>query len=310
MNNISSVNLYSKFPVTSVKKQSSNNIYQNVHGDVFVRSDLAFKGNVMQKGAEVVTKNKKGFLAAIAAFLGLATASTVKVAPKPVVEKIVAEEKPIVEFKPLSQREYTDVELDAILSWERANNNGEKFTELRDIIKNKAKLKRGDSLKRDEVLLLADFLNEKPEMLKRYLKSHPECSSREILDLHKLNEHAGYYMKVAKYCPYANVDEYKTIADNFTDMWVRERQAVASYSRQRELIQLMQKLQETNLNDYQLKLYFSEYLFTFPQEIREKLRGLSIETMKAQDLPKTSLEELVARLQYLKTPEGKTEHLR
>ena len=28
------------------------------------------------------------------------------------------------------------------------------------------------------------------------------------------------------------------------------------------------------------------------------------------DSLKTSLEELVARLQYLKTPEGKTEHLR
>ena len=307
MNLINPIGLYNN-PILSKKSNSAitNNVHRNIHGDVFIKSSPSFQGNVVHKTAKLVTKNKKSFLTAIAAFFGLTTvATTTKVAPQSVVK-----EKPVIEVKPLKPRDYTDVELDAITSWERANNNGEQFIELRNIIKNKDSLKARESLKREEVLLIADFLKEKPEILKKYLRSHPRSFPQEILQLHKLNEHPHYYMKVAKFCPYANADEYKVIADNFNDMWPRERRAVSSFSRQRELIKLMQELQETNPTHYSLDLYFSEYLFTFPEKQREQLRGLSIKTIKAQDLPKMSLDDLVARLKYLKTPEGKTEHLR
>lgn len=311
MNLINPVGLSNKLAITKTSTQVPCNVYKNFQGDVFIKSSPSFQGgNVAQKATEVVVKNKKGFFTAIAAFLGLVAAKTagdaaqkVQVEEKPIVEI----ERPVVEIKP---REYTDVELDAIISWERVNNGGEQFAELREIVKNKENLKAGEGLKRDDVLLIADFLKEKPDLLKRYLRTHSKCSPREILELRKLNEYAGYYMKVAKFCPYANVDEYEDIAKNFSDLWPRERQAVSSFSRQRELIKLMQEMQETKPNDFQLKIYFSEYLFTFPEEKREQLKKLSLETTRAQDLPTTSLEELVARLQYLKTPEGKTEHLR
>lgn len=309
MNVINPIGLYNN-PI-SIKKNfvASHNIHKNMHGDVFIKSSPSFQGKVVQKTAEAVTKNKKGFFAAIAAFLGLSTVATAKVS-KTAVEKPV-EEKPIVEIKPLKPREYTDIELDAIISWERLNNNGEQCAELRKIIKNKEKLKTGESLKREQVLLIADFLKERPDLLKKYLRSHPECTPQELIKLNELYQRAGdYYMKVARFCPQANAEEYDVIAKNFSDLWPRERQAVSSYSRQRELIKLMQELQEKKPNDFQLKIYFSEYLFTFPAEKREQLKRLSLETTRAQDLPTTSLEELVARLQFLKTPEGKTEHLR
>lgn len=308
MNLINPIGLYNN-PILSKKSNSAitNNVHRNIHGDVFIKSSPSFQGNVVHKTAKLVTKNKKSFLTAIAAFFGLTTvATTTKVAPQSVVK-----EKPVIEVKPLKPRDYTDVELDAITSWERANNNGEQFIELRNIIKNKEKLKTGESLKREQVLLIADFLKEKPDLLKKYLRSHPECTPQELIKLNELYQRAGdYYMKVARFCPQANAEEYDVIAKNFSDLWPRERQAVSSYSRQRELIKLMQELQEKKPNDFQLKIYFSEYLFTFPAEKREQLKKLSLETTRAQDLPTTSLEELVARLQYLKTPEGKTEHLR
>ena len=309
MNLINPIGLYNN-PI-SIKKISveSQNIHKNMHGDIFIKSSPSFQGKVVQKTAEVVAKNKRGFFAAIAAFLGLSTVATAKVS-KTAVEKPV-EEKPIVEIKPLKPREYTDIELDAIISWERLNNNGEQCAELRKIIKNKEKLKTGESLKREQVLLIADFLKERPDLLKKYLRSHPECTPQELIKLNELYQRAGdYYMKVARFCPQANAEEYDVIAKNFSDLWPRERHAVSSYSRQRELIKLMQELQEKKPNDFQLKIYFSEYLFTFPAEKREQLKKLSLETARAQDLPTTSLKELVARLQYLKTPEGKTEHLR
>ena len=177
MNVINPIGLYNN-PI-SIKKISveSHNIHKNMHGDIFIKSSPSFQGKVVQKTAEVVAKNKRGFFAVIAAFLGLSTVATAKVS-KTAVEKPV-EEKPIVEIKHLKPREYTDIELDAIISWERLNNNGEQCAELRKIIKNKEKLKTGESLKREQVLLIADFLKERPDLLKKYLRSHPECTPQE-----------------------------------------------------------------------------------------------------------------------------------
>ena len=185
MNVINPIGLYNN-PI-SIKKISveSHNIHKNMHGDIFIKSSPSFQGKVMQKTAEVVMKNKRGFFAAIAAFLGLSTVATAKVS-KTAVEKPV-EEKPIVEIKPLKPREYTDIELDAIISWERLNNNGEQCAELRKIIKNKEKLKTGESLKREQVLLIADFLKERPDLLKKYLRSHPECTPQELIKLNELS---------------------------------------------------------------------------------------------------------------------------
>lgn len=269
----------------------------------------SFQRNMTQEASKVVKKNKKGVLATILALFGLSSTKTVleKTAPKEI--SSITLKTPIeVETKSL---EYTQEELNGILYWERTNNNGEQFLELRNIIKHKENQEQKTFLHKEEVLSLANFIKEKPEILAKYLRSHKSCLARELVKLQKLYQKASeYYLKVAKYCPYANVDEYEIIAKNFSDIWPRERHAVSNYSRQRELIELMSHLQKTNPNDFMLDIYFSEYRFTFPPKERTKLDGISIKTTMASDLPTMTLEDLIKRLEYLKTPEGKTEHLR
>ena len=311
MNNLSVMNLQHIY-MGQKQAQTFNNINyrKNSHGDIFIKSSPSFQGNMAQKSVEVVAKNKKGFWLAIASLLGINITTAVgstnkaKVKESPVV---VTEEKVVIPRRV----EYTQDELDGIVAWERTNNDGQQFIKLRDILRHKENHSSKDSLTKDEVMLLADYLVEETKILSTYLKSHPKCSPRELMELRKMDKEAPrYYLDVAKYCPYANVDEYKKIAKNFNSLWARERQAVMNFSRQRELIQKMEQLQKTKPDDYMLEIYFSEYRFTFPAKDRAKLDDISIKTTKASELPTMSVDDLVKRLEYLKTPEGKTEHLK
>lgn len=311
MNNFSALNLrYNNIGQQKTKILQTSNFRRNSHGDIFIKSSPSFQGNLAKKTAEVTTKNKKGFLYALASLLGINAVTTINSNSKTKIKEtpaITNEEKVVIPRK----IEYTQAELDGIIAWERANNNGEQFVELREILKHKENHKPQDSLSKDEVLLLADYLKEKTKILSIYLKSHPKCSPRELMDLRKMDkESPKYYLDVAKYCPYANADEYKKIAKNFNSLWARERQAVMNFSRQRELIRKMEEIQKINPDDHMLSVYFSEYRFTFPPKDRSKLDDISIKTANISELPIMNVDDLVKRLEFLKTPEGKTEHLK
>lgn len=311
MNSFLVTNLRHNFVEKKVTRTLQNTNYrQNSHGDIFIKSSPSFQGNFAQKSAEVVAKNKKGFWLTIASLLGINVAtvatSTSKSEAKEAPVK-VADEKVVIPRR----IEYTQAELDGINTWERTNNGGQQFVELRDILKHKENHSQKESLTKDEVMLLADYLKEKSKILSIYLKSHPKSTPRELIELRKMDKEAPkYYLEVAKYCPYANADEYKKIAKNFNSLWARERQAVMNFSRQRELIQKMERLQKINPDDHMLSVYFSEYRFTFPPKDRAKLDGVSIRTAKISELPIMNVDDLVKRLEFLKTPEGKTEHLK
>ena len=300
-------NLRHSFMEQRISKNTHNTDYShNLQNDVFIKSSPSFQGNLAQKTAKTVSKNKKGIWLAIASLLGIATTtvnSTEKTQVKEPTTITVEEKRPMPRYT-----EYSLAELDGIMAWERANN--EHFIELREILKHKENHSPEDFLTKDEVISLADYLKEKTKILSTYLKTHPNCSPRELMKLRELDKTAPkYYSEVAKYCPYANADEYEKIAKNFSSLWMRERQAVANFSRQRELIQKMEQIQKKNPNDYMLEIYFSEYRLTLPPEDRAKLKGISIKTAKINELPTMTVDDLVKRLEFLKTPEGKTEHL-
>ena len=68
---------------------------------IFIKSSPSFQGKVVQKTAEVVAKNKRGFFTAIASLLGLSPVATAKVSK-------TAVEKPVEEPKSFGNKEIKD----------------------------------------------------------------------------------------------------------------------------------------------------------------------------------------------------------
>lgn len=308
MNNLAVTNLQ-HIHMGQKQPKTFNNIYyrQNSHGDIFIKSSPSFQGNMAQKSVEVVTKNKKGFLATIAAFLGLVSAKSINNTEKTVIDKaekqiIPAPPKPIV-------KEFSDSELSGITEWESQNKTYSK--ELRDLIKHSENCDKSRYLTKAEVLFLANKLSENPDLIRGFIKSNPYCDAREIVDLLEIYKRRPTSFDIVKRkCPFASAKDIESVMDIYDQKSLRERETLDKYNTIKELRYKMSKIQNDSNQAKTLKEMFDRYKWLSPKHIKDQLLGISINDVKIEDLPMMTTEDLVKELQYIKSPESKADILK
>ncbi len=309
---ISNVENYRNIYSSQVQSKTNANNFEKIPTqDVFVKSNVSFKSALQTKTKDVVVKAGVGILTSFLAWLGIKNIQSLQEKTIESSENLAIQTQETFQKENITFfEEYSSAEKEVINLYD--SKNREIAQKLREILKHDKKTPEDRFLnKTEEVILLAEKLEENPAEIESFIKSNPFTDAKELVELLQLQKKRATAIRdVKRVCPYAIASEIKAVADIYNKLYVHERETLSKYNEIKKLKYEMKQLQGDKAKEKVLLEKFEKYKWLSPEKIKKELKQISITSANIENLPIMSVEDLAEELKYKKSPEYRADVMR